>query len=56
MTFDSAVIMEYFIDDHCHLQKGKKKEQLKVSQIFSGRSKSHWLNVCPISTFNFILP
>lgn len=46
VTFDSAVIMEYFIDDHCHLQKGKKKEQLKVSQIFSGRSKSHWLNVC----------
>lgn len=42
VTFDSVVIMEYFIDDHCHLQKGKKKEQLKVSQVFSGRSKPLW--------------
>lgn len=35
MTFDSVVIMGYFIDDHCHKWR-RKKEQLKVSQIFSG--------------------
>lgn len=40
VTFDSVVIMEYFIDDHCHLQKETKKEQLKGSQIFLGRKKS----------------
>lgn len=37
--------MEYFIDDHCHLQKDKKKkEQLKISS--SGRSKSFYQSVC----------
>lgn len=45
VTFDSAVIMEYFIDDHCCLQKDKKKEeQLKVS--LSGRNKSFYQSVC----------
>lgn len=26
VTFDFAVIMEYFMDDHCHLQKDKEKK------------------------------
>ena len=34
MIFDSVVIMEYFIDNHCHLQKEKKN-----------RAKTHLLPV-----------
>ena len=58
VTFDSVVIMEYFIGNHCHLQKKEeKKSNLKFPKSFLGGTNL-FIKVCvyPISSFKLIPP
>lgn len=56
MTFDSAVIMEYFIDDHCRLQKDKKKKGSLKFPFLGGTNLFIKVYVYPISSFKLIPP
>lgn len=58
MNFDSVVIMEYFLEDHCHLQKEKKKKNnLKSPRYFLGGANLFIKGyVSPIRVFNLIPP
>lgn len=60
MTFDYVVIMEYFIDDHCHLHKEsgkKKKSNLRFPKSFlGGTNLLIKVYVYPGSSFKLIPP
>lgn len=58
VNFDSVVIIEYFLEDHCHLQKEKKKKKnLKFPRYFPGGANLFIKDyVSPIRLFNLIPP